>query len=338
MGSLFCPTSITNLKLYKMKNSITKNQEFISKSEVENTLDKFGMNWKVEKKPLQFIDGDETYKTDFFGVFRSDNKKDCFGAFTKQYEIFQNSELAELVLNVADVIGKPITHGVSFKGGRRVAMQLELEPIKVGQDTIKRYATAINSHDGSTSLRWGTTGVTISCDNQFSAMKKSLESSARHTSNMRRLIDVSLRALENLEESDTSLYETFNKMANIEIDDSFAQKVIEKISGIDTKLTRAIAEEKYSTRKINICEKVTRSVAEEMSYKGKTLWGLFSGVTHFSTHKGGSENSRQESKLTGSLQRLDQSIYNQFSNIVAQKSKGLGGKVTADNGLGRVFV
>ena len=44
-----------------MKNSITKNQEFISKSEVENTLDKFGMNWKVEKKPLQFIDGDETY-------------------------------------------------------------------------------------------------------------------------------------------------------------------------------------------------------------------------------------------------------------------------------------
>ena len=329
-----------------MKNSITKNQEFISKSEVENTLDKFNMNWKVEKKPLHFVDSDvvggiqvvNQHDTDFFGVVRSDNK-DCFGAFTKQYEIFQNSELAELVLNVADVIGKPITHGVSFKGGRRVAMQLELEPIKVGQDTIKRYATAINSHDGSTSLRWGTTGVTISCDNQFSAMRKSLESSARHTSNMRRLIDVSLRALENLEESDTSLYETFNKMANIEIENSFVQKVIEKISGVDTKLSMANAQDKYSTRKINICEKITTSIAEEMSYKGKTLWGLFSGVTHYSTHKGGSENSRQESKLTGSLQRLDQSIFNQFSNIVAQKSNyGFGAKVTADNGLGRVFV
>ncbi len=315
----------------------TANEEFVKTDQVESTLEKFGMNWKVEKKPLQFLDGIDAYKTDYFGVVRSDNK-DCFGAFTKQYETFQNSELAELVLNVSDVISKPITHGKMFKGGRRVVMQMELEPIKVGDDVIKRYATAINSHDGSTSLRWGTTGYTVSCDNQFSALRKDLNSSARHTSNMRNLVDRSLRALEQLEKADTTLYSKFSKMTEIKIDDSFAQKVIESITGTDLSLAPKVAYDKYSTRKLNITEAVCQSVAKEMSYKGKTLWGLFSGVTHYTTHKGGTANSREESKLTGSLQRLDQTIFNKFTHLVDHKeSYKLGGVVTADNGLGRVF-
>lgn len=297
------------------ESKITTNLQHIDKSEVEQTLDRFGMNWSVDKKPLQFLDGIDAYETDFFGVIRSDNK-DCFSSVTKQYETFQNSELAELVLNVADVIGKPVTHGKLFKGGRRVVMQLELEPLKVGNDTIKRYATAINSHDGSTALRWGTTGYTVSCDNQFSALRKDLNSSARHTSNMRGMIQRSLRTLEQLEESDASMYEIFSKMNDHKIDDSFAQKIIEQISGVDTKMSMSMAQDKFGTRKINICEKVTRSVAEEMSYKGKSLWGLFSGITHYTTHKGGTDNSREESKLTGSLQRLDQSIFKQFSALV----------------------
>jgi len=314
-----------------------KNQTFVNKSEVETTLDKFGLNWTVDKKPLQWLDGVDAYTTDFFGVVRSDNKK-CFGAFTKQYETFQNSELAELVLNIADVTGFPVTHGKSFKDGRRVVLQMELTPVQVGNDKIKRYATAINSHDGSTSLRWGTTGYTVSCDNQFSQLRKDLNSSARHTSNMRKLVDSSLRTLEKLEKSDTSMYEQFIKMADIKVDDSFAQKVIESISGTDLSLSPKMYQKQYSTRKQNITEAMCQSVAEEMSYKGKTMWGLFSGITHYTTHKGGSDNSREESKLTGSLQRLDQTVFDKFTKVVnAKEQYRVNGTVTADSMLGRVF-
>src|SRR6056300_1742414 len=105
---------MSNFNLTESLESNT-NLQFVNKSEVENTLDRFGMNWTVDKRPLTFSEGVDVHETDFFGVVRSDNKK-CFGAFTKQYETFQNSELAELVLNVADVIGKPVTHGKMFKG------------------------------------------------------------------------------------------------------------------------------------------------------------------------------------------------------------------------------
>ena len=71
------------------ESKMTTNLQHIDKSEVEQTLDRFGMNWSVDKKPLQFLDGIDAYETDFFGVIRSDNK-DCFGSVTKQYETFQN--------------------------------------------------------------------------------------------------------------------------------------------------------------------------------------------------------------------------------------------------------
>jgi phage/plasmid-like protein (TIGR03299 family) len=300
-----------------MKTLVNTNMNHVNNDKVNAMLDQFGLNWKVEKRPL-FFQATESIDvpTDYFGVIRTDNN-DCFGAMTNQYEPFQNSELAELVLNISDVIDKPVTHGKVFKGGRRVAMQIELEPIKVGFDTIKRYATAINSHDGSTSLRWGTTGYTVSCDNQFSALRKDLQSSAKHTGNMRQLIDNSFRTLERLEKADTTLYDTFRKMTEVPVTTDFVNDVIKKISKVDLKTPTREAQKLYSTRAINKSQDLFLSTAKEMSYKGQTLWGLFSGITHYTTHKGGSDRTREESKLIGGLQKIDQTIFDQFSELVS---------------------
>jgi hypothetical protein len=287
---------------------------YVNNDQVNAMLNRFGLNWLVEKRPLFFQANESVKKTDYFGVIRTDNNK-CFGAMTKQYEPFQNHEMAELVLRISDVIGKPVTHGKVFKEGRRVAMQIELEPIKVGFDTIKRYATAINSHDGSTSLRWGTTGITVSCDNQFSALRKDLQSSAKHTGNMRQLIDNSFRTLERLEKADTTLYETFKRMTEYFVDEKLVGDVIQKVSKVDPRNINA--EKLHSPRTMNKSLELTTSIAKEMSYKGQTLWGLFSGITHYTTHKGGTDRTREESKLIGGLQKVDQSIFNQFAELVS---------------------
>lgn len=297
-----------------MKTSVNKHMNHVNNDQVNAMLDRFGLNWLVEKRPLFFQANESDKKTKYFGVIRTDINK-CFGAMTKQYEPFQNHEMAELVLRISDVIGKPVTHGKVFKEGRRVAMQIELEPITVGDDTIKRYATAINSHDGSTSLRWGTTGITVSCDNQFSALRKDLKSSAKHTGNMRQLIDNSFRTLEKLEKADTTLYETFQRMTEYYVDKKLVGDVIEKVSKVDPR--NIDAEKLHSPRRINISKELTESIAKEMSYKGQTLWGLFSGITHYTTHKSGTDLTREESKLIGGLQKTDQSIFDQFAQLVS---------------------
>jgi len=299
-----------------MKTSVNTHMNHVNNDQVNAMLDRFGLNWLVEKRPLFFQTNESVKKTDYFGVIRTDINK-CFGAMTKQYEPFQNHEMAELVLRISDVIGKPVTHGKVFKEGRRVAMQIELEPITVGDDTIKRYATAINSHDGSTSLRWGTTGITVSCDNQFSALRKDLQSSAKHTGNMRQLIDNSFRTLERLEKADTSLYDTFKRMTEYSVNENFVQDVVKKVSKVDPRTSEREAEKLYTTRQINISKDLSISILKEMSYKGQTLWGLFSGITHYTTHKGGTDRTREESKLIGGLQKVDQSIFDQFAELVS---------------------
>ena len=300
--------------------------DHVNPTQAEELLHTFNLNWDVKKIPLQFETPslltpedsrlNKVHDSGFFGVVRTDNN-DCFGAFTDQYETFQNSELAELVLKVADVIGKPVSNGMEFKGGRKVMLQVDLNPVKVGDDSITRRATAINSHDGSTSLRWGTTGTTISCATQFSAISKQLENGVRHTRNMRDAIERSLRILENMEKEDKTLFEIFSRMTDYKVTQKQVNETINLITGVDVNMGEVRARQEYSTRKLNQTQDLVQSVVKEMSYKGQTLWGLFSGVTHYTTHKGGSERTREESKYVGGLQRLDQKVFNKFATLVA---------------------
>jgi hypothetical protein len=200
---------------------IDTNLTSVNTTAADLLLHKFKLDWSVKKYPLQFStpitdSASQRHDSGFYGVVRTDNN-DCFGAFTDQYETFQNLELAELVLQIADTIGQPISNGAEFKGGRKVMLQVDLNPVKIGDDTIVRKATAINSHDGSTSLRWGTTGTTISCANQFSAISKELENGVRHTRNMRDAITRSLRIIENMEQADKSLFEIFSSMTDYKV-------------------------------------------------------------------------------------------------------------------------
>lgn len=307
-------------------NANNTNVNYINQNEVNATLDQFGLNWQVEKRPLFFNKNEDKHGTSFFGIVRSDNN-DCFGAMTNQYEVFQNHELAELVLNVADVIGQPIDNGKVFDGGRKVSLQLTLDPLKVGDDKVVRKATAVNSHDGSTSLRWGTTGITVSCTNQFNALFKQLNNSVRHTKNMRQAVERSLNILEQIESADRDMFTLFERMANTNASEKLVHDTVARVTGITELSTYAgkrvpaqvwtDVQNKYSTRKMNTAQQLIRSVSEEMSYKGKTLWGLFSGVTHFTTHRGGSEATREKSKLMGSLQRIDQKVFDDLSVLVS---------------------
>ena len=144
---------------------------------------------------------------------------------------------------------------------------------------------------------------------------------------MRQAVERSLRILEEIEVADRDMFTLFERMANTNAPTKLVHDTVAKVTGI-TELSTYSGQsvppsvwtgmqDKYSTRKMNQGQQLIRSVSEEMSYKGHTLWGLFSGVTHYTTHRGGSENTREKSKLMGSLQRVDQAVFNNLSALVA---------------------
>lgn len=61
--------------------------------------------------------------------------------------------------------------------------------------------------------------------------------------------------------------------------------------------------------KINRAEQVTKRISEEMSYKGQTLWGLFSGVTSYTSKDIKSDaNSTLQGKFLGSIGKIDNKV------------------------------
>lgn len=290
---------------------VDTHNSFVSAKNTADILDRFGLNWDVEKQPLLLPSGTES---GFFGIVRKDTEK-VFTTATQQYEVFQNNELSDLVQEVGQVLGVDVVRGGLFNGGGKVYLQVPMEDERVGTDLVRRYATAINSHDGTTALRWGASSVTISCSNTFNAASRSLKDSVRHTANMRKAVEDSLRAIKGIKEADATLYDMFRKMVDVRTNERQIQKVVDAVVGVDILKTRSVANDEYSTRRLNQARDLVTSITREMSYKGDNLWGLFSGVTHYTSHKAGRTDSRDSSKMAGALQKTDQRVYELLADM-----------------------
>lgn len=291
---------------------VDTHNSLVSAKNSAEMLDRFGLNWVVEKQPLLLPSGTES---GFFGVVRKDTEK-VFTTATQQYEVFQNNELADLVQEVGNVLGVDVARGGLFNEGGKVYLQIPMEDEIVGNDLVKRYATAINSHDGTTALRWGASSITISCSNTFNAASRDLKDSVRHTANMRKAVEDSLRAIKGITEADATLYDTFRRMVDVRVNERQIQKVVDAVVGVDILKSKSVAKDEYSTRRLNQAQDLVTSITREMSYKGDNLWGLFSGVTHYTSHKAGRTDSRGASKMAGALQKTDQRVYELLTAMV----------------------
>jgi len=299
--------NLTNL----LNNSgITTMQE--SASEL---LDRFGLNWKVDKLPLTLPGGADS---GFCGVVRADTRK-TFATCKDGYEPYQNSELLELVNRSAEETGLKLDKGGMFKGGALVHLQLEnslLEGIGENKDTIRRWVTAINSHDGSTALRWGLTNMTISCQNSFWYAYRGLDSSIKHTGTMRDRIAETVKNIRKVQEVEKTLYETFFKLADAPVEKIHISQAVKTILGID--LDRKATDKEVSQYQLNRVRDLSGAISREMQQKGNTLWGLFSGVTYYTTHLApGKESGREQSKAVGSSFHKDNKVLNQLVEVTS---------------------
>ena len=285
---------------------------------VNEMLDKYGMNWKVSKQALTLPGGHET---PFFGIVREDNNT-CFQTCKASYVPYQNTELAELVYRIAEQTGYNIHGGGMFNGGAKVYLQLETGIVKgIGEnnDQIKKFVTALNSHDGSTSLRWGHTNITISCKNTFNAAYSDVRNSARHTNNIQKIVEQSLREIEGLNKVEKSIFDTYFQLSETAVTKKHIEEVVLQTIDVDIAVTKDVLEKEYTTYRLNQMHELLASIQGEMKQKGETLWGLFSGVTQYTTHKMSApkrENGRLESKYIGEGFKVDNDVFEVVSGFI----------------------
>lgn len=285
---------------------------------IDGLLTKSRLNWQVDKIPLITPEGTPS---GFYATQRSDTKE-CFATFTDQYEIFQNKELANLVIELSNHFGFNIHTGGSFNGGKKVYIQLEQDGIKnfgLNNDRLQSYVTAINSHDGSTSLNFGSTNTTISCMNTFYAAYKGMQNKVRHTNSMRDRVQMAINDIKGLQKEEKNMFDKFFSFVETAATPEVIKATVSKVMDVDLMKTSAELRKELSTRALNQVNDMLFSISGEMKQKGQNLWGLFSGFTHYTTHKGSApsrENGKLESKLFGQNQKIDATAFNVLSEMV----------------------
>lgn len=274
-----------------------------------------GLGWDVQKVVLQTPDGEES---GFFGVQREDTGK-VFCTVRDGYKPFQNSELFELADAVANETNLPVHKAGMFDDGGKVFIQLNtgsLTGIGSNNDTVQTYVTCVNSHDGSSAIRWGHSNLTISCSNTFHAVRGKLSNSSRHTEKMHERIKISLNQIRLVRDAQDRLNEKLYELSEHSIGDNDIDKFLSNITGLPMNLTEDELRGKFHGRAVNRALDIENAVKDELSYKGNNLWALFNGVTKYTTHVYGRTGTREHSKMLGQAASLDERALDLVTNMM----------------------
>jgi phage/plasmid-like protein (TIGR03299 family) len=275
--------------------------------EKTQTLERTGLNWKVISEGMKTDSG--IVIPDRIALVREDTKK-ILGVHAKGYEIYQNDELLELLNRIGMSTGLSLHTGGCFKGGDRVWFQLKSNDHKMGDgDTIKGYISGFNSFDGRASLAFGNSKTTVSCQNTFWMAYRQVDTRMRHSANMRPKIDEILRRIDVLMNEEKEQFQQIDRLNSIRMTAEVRDLITKRLFEISVE--ERLDGGNLSTNKMNKITKFNYDLGLELGQKGDNLWGLFSGVTRYTTHsmKNG-DNS--EGKMFGRTGTIEREIYKEL--------------------------
>jgi phage/plasmid-like protein (TIGR03299 family) len=279
--------------------------------EFQDILSEAGLNWNVRSETTKTKSGIIIPKQ--IALVREDTEK-VLGTHKETYCMYQNDELLELLFQVSRSTGRKLKGGGYFGEGEKVYFQLESESMNLNGDRIDGSITGVNSFDGSTALGFGNSNITISCRNTFFMAYKTLGTKFRHSATMRPKIEEVLKQITKLVEEEKQTFKTIERMANIRMDAAVKQLVTRMMFDVKEQMTAEEIKE-LSTRKKNNIIKFDRVVNGELAEKGDNLWGLFSGVTKYTTHEM-KRGDNSENKLFGRTGTIERNIFNKLEESV----------------------
>lgn len=280
-------------------------------NQVNELLDRSGLNWKVRVENLQTMSG--IVIPDKIGIVREDNDN-VLGIHSSGYLPYQNEQLMELLLKVSTQSGLRIHSGGSFGGGGKVFVQLKSDDLRLGNDRIEGYITGVNSFDGSTSLSFGPSSKTISCQNTFWGVYRDMENKIRHTKSLEIKVEEVLRQINEVERKEKIMFSDIVKLSETRFDDVIKDRVIRDLFNIEKGVDYNDTEQ-ISGVKRNQLSKFYVDLNGELQEKGDNLWGLFSGVTKYTTHSL-SKGDNKENKMFGTYGNRERLIFKELVEMV----------------------
>jgi len=181
-------------------------------------------------------------------------------------------------------------------------------------DRVEGFITGVNSFDGSTSLAFGPSNITISCQNSFYAAFRNMDTKVRHTKNMIMRVDEICRGLEGVIREEAEMFEDIKKLNETR----FSKETQEWVSKLLFNISREVNlndADALSTVTQNRLSRFHIDLNGELKEKGDNLWGLFSGVTKYTTHSL-TKGDNSENKMFGTYGQRERHIFRELVEMV----------------------
>jgi hypothetical protein len=243
------------------------------------------LDWDVVTAPVHVNSNKLSNRV---AIVRNDNGE-TLSLRSGRYRPFKNTDLKGLVGRILSKTNYELIGYQEFRKGRRVIAYLKLNQenlpkgstgLTIGTSATNDYLLIGNAHDGSSSLFIAFTNLLLRCENQFTMPIRIF--GMEH----RKQISLNGQAIDNLLHSfhreRNKVYELMTGWMNLEASKQLIDRFINHLFPLGA--TDKIAEEIKLKR-----SQIKRSIDREIGDLGRNYWGLFNGVTHFSTPR--SDNS-----------------------------------------------
>tara|TARA_R110000824_G_scaffold14378_13_gene61251 strand:+ start:7021 stop:7893 length:873 start_codon:yes stop_codon:yes gene_type:complete len=278
-------------------------------------LEQNGLNWNVVKEPL-FYTGEQinTFgvmgvmqkSTSYYGIVREDTGE-VFTTCKEGYTPTQNETIIDTMQEIAGENDLEIIKAIPINEGRKIVIQMQRpdNTFSIGKEHTKQFIYAINGHDGSSSLKFGFMNEVLFCQNQFAWMSNSALSGYRHTESIQDKVK-QLPSIINFADQEEKIFD----LQQFSMHNATADLINDLVDYLT--ITDKLAE-KMHTRTKNIRNDLESCIVSEVNRIGSTKWGLFNGVTRYTTHQKSSpkrEYGKQESILIGSSSKMNEKAFN----------------------------
>ena len=236
------------------------------------------LNWEVELKEI-IIPGQN--QPNRFALTRTDDNS-LIDIKSNRYHPVYNRDLETIKDRILDTQGFDFKGYQEFSGGKRILSFFENKRTDLqlcGQE-VRDYLIIGNSHDSSSKLFIGTSNYMFRCENQFSEKVRSFQ--MRHDQPFN-IDDIQIdQVINSYETGRRAIYQRMERLKEVRVDMNLVHHLAIKLLGAESRKEQMndIPQLKDNKQTILFLNCIEREILE----LGPTLWGVFNGVTRYTSN------------------------------------------------------
>jgi hypothetical protein len=274
------------------------------------------LNWDIRLEPVIL---NKSFDTGKKAIIRNDTNQ-LLSIVGKHYEPVTNSQLMHFT-DALTKSGEFELKGFDELNDGKIVMAFlkNTNPnLKINGCSNEEYMFVGNSFDGTKRFHIGTASNLIRCSNQWSATLKVFNK--KHTSYLDINDTIAQDIIRNYKAKKGILYESFDGMESVRVDENVITRLIKEVHVMLANDSKAIKQKDWTSSPSMLT--LRKSIDREMKDLGNNAFGLFNGVTWYTTHEMRTSDL-VTSQISGTANLINQKAFRFCNNLKRNNNQSI---------------